>query len=58
MTISFKTRSGIKISGLVYEDYGHALLIEVLNSNRKNLCGRKMLFPKNDMGPLNGERVS
>lgn len=49
MTITFQQRDGTKISGLVFEDYGHAILIEVMASNRKKLVGRKMLFPKNDM---------
>jgi hypothetical protein len=49
--IAFQTRAGQKIEGRVLEDIGHALLLTVTNG-RKNLVGRTMLFPKNDMGGL------
>jgi hypothetical protein len=49
MFISFETRSGLKIKGVVCEDYGHALLIRVEHASRKNARNRTQLYPKNDM---------
>jgi hypothetical protein len=50
--ISFTQRCGTKVSGVVVQDLGHALLVRVETTNRKNLRGRTMLFSKNDMGSL------
>lgn len=53
--IRFSTRAGAVIEGTVMEDYGHALLIAVSKTNRKNLRGRTIVAPKNDMA--NGTMV-
>jgi hypothetical protein len=51
-TVSFKARCGTKITGKIVADYGHAFLIKIEETNRKNLRNRTTLWPKHDMGSV------